>query len=507
MTREPRTPGARARLRTFVAAIFRRRETLILSFLGLASLATLAASLQPVHYWARARLLVTRDRIDAMATPVQDGTVPRQAEVTPQELQSEAEILASRDLLRGVVTACGVAERSTWLHRALQRLAGTSPPASSEAQLDRLVMELNQRLDVEVIEKSNLIQIAYPGATPTEAHCVLDTLTRDYAAKHLALQRPAGTLRFFQEAAAGYRQALAEAESRLREFGQNLGTGAVDLQTDVKVRNLGEAEALLQETNAGISELTERNAALRAQLAGAPERRTTQRRTADNGQLMERLKSTLLDLELKHTAMASRYARGYLPLQDLERQIEQTRAAIASAAAAPLVDQTTDSDPTYDWLRSELTRTEAELAALKARAAAAARVVTAARAEIRALSDRAIEHQDLERQVRAQEENYLLYLRKQEEARIAQALDSQGITNVVVAEAPNVPDIPSSLRLVVWLAGMICATLGALLLALLVDSGDPSFRTVEDVQQVLALPVLASFPRGTVGGTPFTKSS
>jgi uncharacterized protein involved in exopolysaccharide biosynthesis len=496
MVSERVVPDARERVRHLVAVIFRQRRTVIVSFLVLSTLATIAAYLQPVHYESRARLLVTRARADATVTTAQEGTAPNLTEVTDKELQSEAQILQSSDLLRAVVASCGLTERPGWLQQVLRPIQRT--PAEPDVRLDRLVRELRQRFQVSVIEKSNLIQVTYAGAAPSEAYCALDTFVKDYVDKHLALKRPAGTLRFFQDASAGYRELLEAAESRLRDFGQSVGTGAVELQTELKVRELAEAEALLRETNAGIAELTERAQILQAQLNEIPERRTTQKRTADNAQLLERLQSTLLDLELERTALAARYQPDYLPLKDLERQIAQTRAAIASATTTPVIDEVTDRDPTHDWLRAELVRTRTEFAALEARASAAARTVAAYREEIRALSDRAIEHLDLERQAKAQEENYLLYLRKQEEARIAQALDSQGITNVVVAEAPNVPTIPTSLRVPVWLAGMGCAVVAALLLAFLVDSGDGSFRTPEEVHEELGLPVLAAFPRGAV---------
>ncbi len=505
MVSEPTLSDTRERVRELVAVVFRRRATVIVSFLVLSALATVAAYLQPVLYQARVRLLLTPARADATVTPTKEGAAPSLTEVTDKDLQSEAQILQSSDLLHAVVTSCGLTERSSWLQRALVSVRRT--PAGPDGRVDRLVVELKQQLQVKVVEKSNLIEVTYASVAPSKAYCALDTLARDYVRKHVALQRPAGALRFFQDAAARYRVSLEAAEARLRDFGQTVGTGAVDVQTDVKVRKLGEAEALLRETNAGIAELTQRAQTLQTQLTEVPARRTTEMRTSDNPQLLEHLQSTLLDLELKRTALAARYQPDYLPLQDLERQIAQTQAAIAVADITPLVDKVTDSDPAHDWLREELTKTRAEFAALQARATAAARTVAAYREEIRALSDRAIEHQDLERQVKAQEETYLLYLRKQEEARIAQALDSQGITNVVVAEAPHVPTIPTSLRVPVWLVGMACAALAALLLAFLVDAGDRSFRTPEEVQQELGLPVLAAFPRGAVQTSGSARSS
>ena len=50
---------------------------------------------------------------------------------------------------------------------------------------------------------------------------------------------------------------------------------------------------------------------------------------------------------------------------------------------------------------------------------------------------------DLVRDVKTAEDNYLLYLRKREEARISDALDSKRIVNVSIAEAATVPALPT----------------------------------------------------------------
>ena len=54
------------------------------------------------------------------------------------------------------------------------------------------------------------------------------------------------------------------------------------------------------------------------------------------------------------------------------------------------------------------------------------------------------QYQDLTRHVKEAEENYQLYQKKQEEARITDELDQNKITNVSMAEAPVQPQLASS---------------------------------------------------------------
>jgi uncharacterized protein involved in exopolysaccharide biosynthesis len=207
------------------------------------------------------------------------------------------------------------------------------------------------------------------------------------------------------------------------------------------------------------------------------------------------LKSTLLQLELKRTELLTRFEPSYRPVQEIGAQIAQTREAIAAAEKAPLRDETIDRNPTYEALRAELARSKTELAGLEARAAATASLVQTYRKESELLDQKEIRQQDMLRAAKAGEENYLLYLRKQEEARISDALDQQRISNVVVAEAATVPMEPRSRRPLVVILGGLLASVTSVILGFAVDHWDPSFRTPEEVWSVLGTPVLAAIPK------------
>ncbi len=103
-------------------------------------------------------------------------------------------------------------------------------------------------------------------------------------------------------------------------------------------------------------------------------------------------------------------------------------------------------------MKSELVKAQAELSGLQARASADKAALARYRSGARGLQQAAIVQQDLVRAAKTEEENYLLYLRKQEEARINDALDRRGILNVAIAEAPTVPALPARSF---WLSGLL----------------------------------------------------
>jgi uncharacterized protein involved in exopolysaccharide biosynthesis len=104
--------------------------------------------------------------------------------------------------------------------------------------------------------------------------------------------------------------------------------------------------------------------------------------------------------------------------------------------------------------------------------------------------------QNLLQDAKTQEENYLLYERKREEARISNALDRGGILNVALAEQPVVPALPKRSPLGVALLTLLLAGTFSLSTAFVLDFMDPTFRTPDELAGYLGTPVLAALPKG-----------
>ena len=162
-------------------------------------------------------------------------------------------------------------------------------------------------------------------------------------------------------------------------------------------------------------------------------------------------------------------------------------------------DETTDKDTHYEWAKSELEKAQVQLKALQAREAATATQEAVYRTMARQLGEAAITQEDLASSEKAAEDNYLLYVKKQEEARMADALDRRGIVNVAMAQQPLAPALPLWSGWTVLLAGLAAAGVAGTGAAFAADYLDPAFRTPEEVLAYLDAPVLASLPRRVQG--------
>ncbi|MGB7435955.1 MAG: hypothetical protein WBW49_11110, partial [Candidatus Acidiferrum sp.] len=284
-------------------------------------------------------------------------------------------------------------------------------------------------------------------------------------------------------------------EEHLVSFDSEAGLVSPEIEKEIALRKQSEFDAALRETRTDIAETSHRISALEDEMIKTAPRITTLERTSDNPMLEQQLKSTLLNLELKRTELLSKFAPEYPLVQEVQKQIAQAEAAIAAAEQSPLREQTTDRDPTYAWMREELAKDRSQLIALRARAEALAPVVQTYQIKTHSLDEKGATQEDLVRAAKAAEQNYLLYLQKQEEARISDALDRNRIVNVAIAEAATVPALPTRSPLLTLLLGGLLATCLSLGSAYAADYLDPSFRTPQELYDTLDVPVLAAVPR------------
>jgi uncharacterized protein involved in exopolysaccharide biosynthesis len=496
-------------LRDLLTIAFRHRLLIAISFLGILSGSILVALLQPNRYATGMKILVKRERVDPVVTAEASALPQFALGVTEEDMNSEVALLKSRDLLEKVVVACDLQHRhdSAWF-KILAAVSAKREDTDVERnmRIPKAVRALEEALSVEVLKKTNLIALSYESPDPKLAAQVLTELSNLYLEKHLEVHRPPGALDFFQQQTKEYRKGLSDAEERLVNFTHGGTVVSAKLEKEVTLQKLAEFDAALRQTRASIAETQERIRALQEQMVFVPARMVTQVRNADDGMLLSQFRAGLLTLELKRTELLGKFESSYRPVQEIETQITQTRAALAVAEKSQLHEETTDRDPTHEWVRGELAKAKSDLAGLQARAEATSLAVQSYRTDARWLERNEVIQDDLIRSVKATEENYLLYRRKEEEARISAALDRKRIINVAIAEAATVPSLPSSHRSLTLAVGLLLATAASLGLAFGSDYLDPTFRTPDEVASFLNIPVLAAVPQngkngknGTVG--------
>jgi uncharacterized protein involved in exopolysaccharide biosynthesis len=223
-----------------------------------------------------------------------------------------------------------------------------------------------------------------------------------------------------------------------------------------------------------------------------PQRVESSETTSQNEQSVTGMQSTLLNLQLKHIEQLTKFSPEYALVRETEAQIAAAQGAVAAAQHAQVVHQTTDRNPSFDWLTQEIAKSSSNLDATKARERTASTIAGKYRLAAEHIAQEAQTEQDLVRDARLQEDNYLLYVRKREEARMNDALDRLGIVNIAIAEQPSVPRIPVRSPARSLLLMLLVGFTISVPVAFTIDRLDPSFRTPEEIVLYLGTPVLAA---------------
>jgi polysaccharide biosynthesis protein PslE len=483
-------------LRDMLTPLFRHRKIAILSFSIVFVLATLLAWVWAARYYSSSfQVVVEQDRTDPTVSTGQTATVNSRA-VTMDQVASEVALLQGADMYRTVVSTCNLASDPS----LLDSLFPPTDPAKSKAKREEsAARRLSKKVKVEAQKTSDVIDVSYGRmGEPETPACVMQTLSRLYLDKHLQLQRPAGTTDFFADEAKKYQLALADSESRLAKFSGELGSAAPDLVRTDMAQQYANSQALLHQARAEVAADEQRINNIQTQMAITPARSATTEVSNSSNLLVQNLQATLLTAQVKRTQLLLKYDPSYPLVREVDQEIAETQDAIARAQDSKFVNRTTDRDATFEFLRQDLAKTQADLASSKATVQALTSSIKDIQSQMVKLDGQALQQSALLREAKANEANYLLYVSKREQERSSDALDKKGIANVAIAVPPTISLLPAHSPLLVMAIGFVLAVFAGIASALVAEHFDSSFRTPKEVAETLHIPVIASVPKRRV---------
>jgi uncharacterized protein involved in exopolysaccharide biosynthesis len=480
-------------VRDFVAPLFRRKRALIATFFGVLGGIILLAMFMGPAYSSRMAILVNRERLDPLvSTEATTQLVTTANPVTQEEINSEVELLGSRDVLEKVVIDNGLENSKGFSLVDLLR-----PRQTRDDRIARAVKNLARQIKIKAIKDSNLIEVTFKSSDPQLSYSVLKSLGDLYMAKHVAVHRPAGSLEFFANETNRYHTELQRAEDNLRSFDRQNAIAAPDEQRTQMAAQVAESVGLQHQAEQSIAADQERIKEDQKQMSATPARSPTSQASAANDKLIGDLNAALLAAQTKRTQLALKYDPSYPLVQEADQEIAQDKAAIAQAEEKRYVTETTDRDPTYELLREDIAKSQADLSGQRATLAATKRSIESMQAQMVNLDQLSVSQQDLQREAKAAESNYLLYLAKREQERTSNALDVTRIANVAIAVPPAIPVLPVLGWPTILLIALFSATFLAFGAAYAMDYFDRTFHTPAQVISILDIPVVVSMARKT----------
>jgi uncharacterized protein involved in exopolysaccharide biosynthesis len=490
----PAEQSADISLRDLLTPLFRRKRILIVTFFSALGAVILLAALMGPAFTSRMTILVNRERLDPLMTPESTTQlVTTGTPITEEEINSEVELLSSRDVLEEVAIANGLDRPSKgWSLGSLLH-----PNQTRQDRIALAVKNLAKAIKIEAVTKTNLIQVKYSSSDPQLAYGVLKSLGEFYTQKHVAVHRPAGSYEFFAGETRRYHDALEQAEANLRDLETRTRVAAPDAQETNLALQVATSVGLMHLAEQSLAADDERMRNDRQQMSKTPQRSPTRQTSAAADKLLDQLNTNLLTVETKRTELLMKYDPSYPLVRDIDQEIAQTKAAIADAEKTRYITESTDLDPTFEVLREDDARTQADRAAQAATLAATKRSIRSMQGQLVDLDQQSITRQDLQREVKADEQSYLTYLAKREQERTSDALDVTRIANVAIAVPPAIPVLPALGWPVIMLAAVCVAGVASIGGAYAADYLDSSFQSPAQLTDGLGIPVVVTFPKRT----------
>lgn len=489
--RRPTTEEEGISLRDLLAPLFRQKRILIITLMASFAVMVPLGLLLLHKFKSQMGILVNRERVDSpVTTGVPDQTITQQIAVAEEEINSEAELLVSQDILEKVVVANHLEDDSSWLDHII-------PGHDESYRIAEAVKTLAKKIKVRPSTKANIIDVSYSSHDPKLSYSVLNSLAGFYLQKHAEVHRPQGSYEFFAAETDRYKKLLDDSEAKLRSFAKTSGGAAPDVERTDLDQQLTNSIGQVHSTQQAIAADEMRIGSDQAQMKTIAPRATTQLSSAPPDMLLQNLGAALLAAETKRTQLLLKYDPNYPMVKEADQEVAETKAAFEKAENTKYVTENTNTDPTYELLREDLAKTQADLAAQKASRAANQASISNLEAQMTQLAERNLDQADLSREQRAAEQNYLLYLAKREQARTSDALDKTKIENVDIAIPPTIPVLPVMSLAMVLLLSLVLASFLSTMTAYAFDYFDSSFHSPAEVVDMLGIPIVVPMSKKT----------
>jgi uncharacterized protein involved in exopolysaccharide biosynthesis len=444
------------------------------------------------YYKAKMQVVVQQGRTDPVVTAAQDSAVGGLKQITTDQVSSEVALIKGTDMLESAARTCGLADSPPLFPRAA--LGQQSDDHEKAEALAKATDKLAQRLQVEAEPTSDVIQVSYGHrGSPETPACVLQLLAQLYVEKHLKLRRQAGSALLFAQQAEQYKKDLEASEARMIKFSRANGSGDPEAEKYALAQQLATSEGAFYRATESVSAADGRMSNVIKQMQTVPARSPASSQETAAYLLIQNLQGSLLNEQLHRTQLLVKYDATFPLVREVDQEISETQLALESARQTTYLSKTTDRDATFEYLRQDLAKTEADVALASASTIAIKSSVNGLRAQIVKLEELAIQKAALEREIKANESKYLLYLNKREQEHISTELDRRLVADVAIAVPATVPVLPAYNPILILAIGTLVAVIVGASAAYVAEYLDPFMRTREDIDRELGVAVLATF--------------
>jgi succinoglycan biosynthesis transport protein ExoP len=347
---------------------------------------------------------------------------------------------------------------------------------------EKLISAVADGLEANVIKNSNSVRIKFRSPSPELAARVVNTAVDQYMKHRLSIYMPSNALNFFSSQEDASRIKLQESENKLKKFKEKWDISSIEEQRSHLLKLNADIRSEMDKTDIELSMLREKvtgtDALLKERAVAFPDNILT-----NPNKVVESLKLKLIDLKISRSSLYLKYAKDSPLIRSIDDEIESVERVLKAEEAGSAVS--------------------VDIEAAEAKRKTLTSLLEKLNGELNQLNDLEFTMRELDRDVQQNERLYRTYAERTEETRIFEAMDMAQITNIRVIEQAFPPLLPvRTLSFLpqrmfnIIMALIVSAFLGISAVAFL-EKFDYSYKSVDDVEEDLGLPVLGTIPNDT----------
>lgn len=518
-------------IRDLLYVVFRHKIKIAVSFVLICAATVFYIAAAKDTYISEAQIYIRPDRSNLEV----DLSGSEDALISPSfnaGVDVEIALIRSRDVIGQVVDRIGV-------NKIRYRLTqGIRPPEESDTggggflerssravmsvlnfipmnltPRDKAIISLQRNLEIQRVRRTTLIRLTYVSLIPELSQEILAMILEVHREHRREISENFSP-QYFKDKSEEIERQLAIKEALLTKRKKELSVVSMSSQKELLLQQINQLQETANQNEIEISSLEAKTDALRrrldtmSQVSGEPsDSDPSSRRPVVRVEtpLVIELNQKLLELKLEKGDLASRYQVGTQPMREIQSRIEQLQARLVEelargeerlASGEPVLLAKQD-EPVQESLTLRLETTWIDLEGKVAEGKALELKIAETRGQLNRLLSHETELKNLERDVEILERQYTQYLNTYQIAEESAAFGRDKISNLSLIQTATLPvmSVKNKRKLLAVMGLGIFAGLGfGLVLAFGLEFMDHTFKTSEDVERRLGLPVLVSLP-------------
>jgi uncharacterized protein involved in exopolysaccharide biosynthesis len=418
-------------VRTFLTILFKHKYKIIAVSLAIVSLVTAASFMLPPTYEASSSLMVKFGREYVYRSEVDEMRPPVIQYNREESINSEIEILKSRDLVEKVISALG-------MERIYPDL--TANPPKNITPMDAAVLRFQKSVSAKSITKSNVIRVSFQHRSPQVAAMVVNQLVEFFKEKHLEIFSESRTS-FLGKQLAIYRENLDTSEETLETFKQAHNLISLEEQRPLLLKQRVELDTGLKNAENQTTQLEEKISSLTLQMRKLSENIPLYQES-ERYKIIDDTKTELLSLQLKEQELLGKHKENSRLVVNVRKEIAVVKNFLDQQEKEIKGKVRIGKNTVYQEIEREIIQTKAELSSFEAKMKTIREQLASLDNQIKELDRREKDLRHLERERAINEENYQPYVKKLEESRMTAEMDQEKMVSVRVIQTATVPAKP-----------------------------------------------------------------